>query len=230
MPIQGLSEPAQQIIEKFSALESIKGYQLVGGTALSITLNHRKSEDLDFCQWVPDARNVKYGIDEKKIHSELTSFFGRVESNHLDFYQVNFYIEEPGVKITFYHTDLKRPTEQAKLLIGNIEVAALEVLGGSKIYVTTRRLEIRDYYDIYVLIDQKYLAFDNMLKRAYVFSREANPKRIQHQFAKVNFTEENFNELQRLKPTCPLKDVKTLNDFFKGLSENLNLKKSNGIR
>jgi hypothetical protein len=99
--MQGLSKPAAQIIETFSTLKCLKDYQLIGGTALALKLNHRESEDLDFCQWVPDLGNPKYWVDAKSIHAELQQNFKDVLKNHLDSSQVNYYIENPGVKISF---------------------------------------------------------------------------------------------------------------------------------
>ena len=40
-----------RIIEAVSRLECIKPFVLVGGTALSIQLETRQSEDLDFMRW-----------------------------------------------------------------------------------------------------------------------------------------------------------------------------------
>ncbi len=46
-----LAPQTGKIIEAISRLECIKPFVLVGGTALSIQLNTRQSEDLDFMRW-----------------------------------------------------------------------------------------------------------------------------------------------------------------------------------
>ena len=50
-PSQSLAPQTGRIIEAISRLECIKPFVLVGGTALSIQLKTRQSEDLDFMRW-----------------------------------------------------------------------------------------------------------------------------------------------------------------------------------
>jgi len=49
--MKGLAPHTSHIFEAVSALECIKPYLLVGGTALSLQINTRQSEDLDFMTW-----------------------------------------------------------------------------------------------------------------------------------------------------------------------------------
>ena len=58
--IRGLSQNASLIIESFSTINALKDYYLIGGTALSLQIDHRLSEDLDFCKWVPDTKKVQH--------------------------------------------------------------------------------------------------------------------------------------------------------------------------
>lgn len=44
----GLAPKTLAIIEAVSSLSCIKDFVLVGGTSISVQLNHRLSEDLDF--------------------------------------------------------------------------------------------------------------------------------------------------------------------------------------
>ena len=48
---QSLAPHTGKLIEAVSRLECIKPFVLVGGTALSIQLKTRQSEDLDFMRW-----------------------------------------------------------------------------------------------------------------------------------------------------------------------------------
>ena len=48
---QSLAPQTGRLIEAVSQLECIKPFVLVGGTALSIQLKTRQSEDLDFMRW-----------------------------------------------------------------------------------------------------------------------------------------------------------------------------------
>ncbi|MDE5877868.1 MAG: nucleotidyl transferase AbiEii/AbiGii toxin family protein [Muribaculaceae bacterium] len=49
--MKGLTLATSLLFEKISYLECIKPYVLVGGTALSLQLGTRLSEDLDFMSW-----------------------------------------------------------------------------------------------------------------------------------------------------------------------------------
>lgn len=49
--MKGLATKTQKIFDKVSNLECIKEYTLIGGTALSLQIHNRLSEDLDFCKW-----------------------------------------------------------------------------------------------------------------------------------------------------------------------------------
>jgi hypothetical protein len=49
--MKGLAPHTLQIFEAVSQLDCIKPYLLVGGTALSLQIGTRQSEDLDFMKW-----------------------------------------------------------------------------------------------------------------------------------------------------------------------------------
>ena len=49
--MKGLAPRTGEIFESVSRLECIKPYILVGGTALSLQIRTRQSEDLDFMRW-----------------------------------------------------------------------------------------------------------------------------------------------------------------------------------
>ena len=49
--MKGLAPHTLQVFEAVSKLDCIKSYLLVGGTALSLQMGTRQSEDLDFMKW-----------------------------------------------------------------------------------------------------------------------------------------------------------------------------------
>lgn len=100
--MQGLAPKTLNVFDKVSNLEAIKGFVLVGGTCIALQINHRLSEDLDFCRWVPNT-NANHAISVKEIEAELKNNFKNVTTNHLSFDQVDFRIE--GVKLTFFNLD-----------------------------------------------------------------------------------------------------------------------------
>ena len=49
--MKGLAPQTLKLFDAVTRLDCIKPFVLVGGTALSLQLNARQSEDLDFMRW-----------------------------------------------------------------------------------------------------------------------------------------------------------------------------------
>ena len=64
-----LAPQTGKIIEAISQLECIKPFVLVGGTALSIQLKTRQSEDLDFMRWKES--NCDYDVTSSDIEKYI---------------------------------------------------------------------------------------------------------------------------------------------------------------
>ena len=97
--MQGLTENANSIFEAISKLNCINGYTLIGGTALSMQIGKRLSEDLDFCKWSTNLKTDKPTIDWPTIERALETV-GNIDSRDIfGFDQVNFIVN--GVKISF---------------------------------------------------------------------------------------------------------------------------------
>jgi len=139
-----------RIIEAVSKLECIKPFVLVGGTALSIQLKTRQSEDLDFMRW-QQGKNDTLDIGWPTIQHELATI-GMVEDVQVaGFDQVLFVVD--GVKISFYAAPRKRiATMQEISYLNNIRLADVESIGVMKMEAMMRRSKFRDYYDIYSIL------------------------------------------------------------------------------
>jgi predicted nucleotidyltransferase component of viral defense system len=218
--MKGLSKELSEILDSFSTIEALKDYYLIGGTALSLQIQHRLSEDLDFCMWVPDASSAKHAVDPSLFRHELQNRFGNIQENHLNFSQVNFLIKKPYVKITFYHTDLNKPEITPITLLNNIKMADLKVLGGSKTYVITQRTTIRDFYDILVLLREKHTTLSQMLSMAKTLSADAKPKKIANTMSQVSFTQPEIDRFEALEPKYKITSAEYA-DFFQRLSQEI---------
>jgi predicted nucleotidyltransferase component of viral defense system len=151
--MQGLAEHTEDIFRSISALTCLKDYTMVGGTAISLQINKRKSEDLDFCIWSKNLKKDKPTVNWPIIEKELDSL-GRISSrNVLGFDHVNFVLQ--GVKISFFtkQTNLS-PVNKTVTILNNIRAADLDALGAMKIELILRRNEFRDYYDIYSILQE----------------------------------------------------------------------------
>lgn len=147
--MKGLAPHTGQIFEAISRLECIKPYILVGGTALSIQLGTRQSEDLDFMSW-RKSRNEKREVDWPSILKELECVGNIERCDVLDFDHVEFVVS--GVKISFYANPNYSPLQKVIPYLNNLRIADTAAIGAMKMEVMLRRSRFRDYYDIYSLI------------------------------------------------------------------------------
>jgi len=69
--MRGLVKNTEKILRLISDLPCINQYILVGGTALSLHINKRKSDDLDFCRWSKNLKSDRPAVDWPAIEQEL---------------------------------------------------------------------------------------------------------------------------------------------------------------
>ena len=145
-----LAPHTSAIFEPITRLECIKPYVLVGGTALSLQLGTRQSEDLDFMSW-RKTKNEKREVDWSAIKKELATV-GNVENcDILDIDHVEFVVN--GVKLSFYANPNYSPLREAIPYLNNLRLADKLSIGAMKMEVMLRRSKFRDYYDIYSLLE-----------------------------------------------------------------------------
>ena len=147
--MKGLAPKVSKYIERISRLECLRPYVLVGGTALSLQIGTRESEDLDFMSWRKDNLE-KREVDWPTIKKELAEI-GKVEKIEIfDLDHVEFMVE--GVKLSFYANPNYSPLVEVIPFLNNIRLADKKSIGAMKMEVMMRRSKFRDYYDIYSLI------------------------------------------------------------------------------
>lgn len=147
---KSLAPHTGKIFETISSLECIKSYTLVGGTALSLQIEKRQSEDLDFMKW-QQKKGDKCEVNWPEIKSELEKA-GEIrdyEVGGFDFVSFNF----EGVKLSFYALPRKAIPSMRRLQYqNNLFVADMESIGAMKMETMLRRSKFRDYYDIYSIL------------------------------------------------------------------------------
>ena len=147
--MKGLAPHTLRVFEAVSALECIKPYILVGGTALSLQIGTRQSEDLDFMKW-RTTKDERPEVDWYHIEKELSTI-GEVQSrNLLDIDHVEFLLE--GVKFSFYSSPKYSPVKSLVPCLHNLKLADVKSIGAMKMEVMMRRSNFRDYYDIYSIL------------------------------------------------------------------------------
>jgi len=125
-----------KMIESCSFLDN---YVLVGGSALTLHLCHRKSEDLDFFTYDDS-------FDKQEIFEYIKKFEHKEILNQTD-EQIDLILD--GVKVTFFNARWKflKP-----LKVEKFNLASLESIAAMKVNVLFLRATYRDYYDIYFLV------------------------------------------------------------------------------
>ena len=147
---QTLAPQTGRLIEAVSRLECIKPFVLVGGTALSIQLKTRQSEDLDFMRW-QQGKNDTLDIGWPSIQRELEAV-GEVQDVQVSGFDQALFIVD-GVKISFYAAPRKRIATMREIpYLNNIRLADVESIGVMKMEAMMRRSKFRDYYDIYSIL------------------------------------------------------------------------------
>ena len=116
----------------------LKNYVLVGGSALSLHLGHRKSEDLDFFTYEDT-------FSKQEILNYIKNFNQKEIINQTN-EQIDVLLN--GVKVTFFNAkwSFLKPHE-----IKAFNLASLEQIAAMKVNVLFLRAKYRDYYDLYFL-------------------------------------------------------------------------------
>ncbi len=153
--------------------KALAGFVLIGGTALTLHIQHRLSEDLDFIFLdglgslrLPGARLNALFIDAGAQGFEFVRNDNPASEDEMEIagmslhdYQQDFLVN--GVKVTFFvpDSDLARVVEPNKG--GTVRVATVGELFKTKSLVTAERSKSRDWFDLYILIKRHgYSIFD----------------------------------------------------------------------
>lgn len=193
--MNGLAPHTGLLFDQLAKLECIKPYLLVGGTALSMQIDHRQSEDLDFMKW-RTSREESMEVEWAQIKKELATIGTIEEMNLVDIDHVMFTVS--GVKVSFYASPRYTPVTHPVHIQDNLYAADLLSIGAMKMEVLLRRSNFRDYYDIYSLIrygvdfqsmvDLALKHSGHVLHTKNLYSMLTNGSRFQ--------TDANFSQLQ----------------------------------
>ena len=148
--MKGLAPHTSQLFDAITRLECIKPFVLVGGTALSLQLGTRQSEDLDFMRWKRGPKdNLEVGWPAIKRELET---IGTIDSeNILGLDHVEFVVN--GVKLLFYAAPRKAIARMSPIAYqNNLRIADVKTIGALKMEVLLRRAKFRDYYDLYSIL------------------------------------------------------------------------------
>lgn len=133
-----LPKTKELLLEMIQNCSFLHKYVLVGGSALTLHICHRKSEDLDFFTF-------ENSFDKKEIVEFLKKFETKEIINQSD-EQIDVLID--GVKVTFFNAKWNFLKPQK---IERFNLASIEQIASMKVNVLFLRAKYRDYYDLYFL-------------------------------------------------------------------------------
>ena len=212
--MKGLMEKTEKIFGEISKLSCIKDYTLIGGTAISLQIGKRLSEDLDFCKWSTNLKKDKPTVDWPQIEKELETI-GKVDKlDVLGFDQVNFVID--NVKISFLtKQENLSPVKTHVPILNNIKAADLDSLGSMKVELVLRRSNFRDYYDIYSLLKEG-LSLKTIVEGAATYSNHTLKTRDALSFLSNGSNYKKGKDFDLLNPFYDLTN-KTIEDLIKSI-------------
>ena len=172
-------------------------YVLVGGSALTLHICHRKSEDLDFFTYSDD-------FNKKEIFDYLKQYDTKEILNQTD-EQLDILLD--GVKVTFFNANWSF-LEPSK--IDKFNLASLESIATMKVNVLFLRAKFRDYYDLYFLI-KKVISIKEMYKCSLKILDGINFKLFAIALVYVDDIEDD--NIKYLEPIEDLSKIQ-IRDFF----------------
>lgn len=143
------------------AQPALAGFVLIGGSALALRIQHRRSEDLDLtCSdlRLPRARleallrrSAEAGFDFQRDDDEAAVEEFAVAGAELHDYQQDFLVDR-AVKVSFFTADGALVKVLEKHAEPGIRIATLPELFKAKCLVSALRSKTRDWLDLYLLM------------------------------------------------------------------------------
>ena len=179
----------QKVINSLAGLNLLSEFTFVGGSALSVYLSHRYSEDIDLFTW-------NKTIETQYIIDQLNNIgFNDIHIINFSKTQLDVFINK--VKVTFFANgwnELKQRNSLAK----NLFIAKLSTIAIMKSNTLFLRAKFRDYYDLYVLTKENHFTVSELYEMTTKKMTNLNISLFQKA---LTFTDDIEDEsLKKLKP------------------------------
>ena len=204
----GINEFLWETLCKFQNEKMFNSYNLAGGTALSLQIEHRISTDIDLFT------NERLNKDEilsfaKKINKNV-----EIQNSSGIIFQIFFPNSNPEkvLKVDFvnYEFPLLEPlvkNDESIRLVGKNDISAMKMSAAG-----TRGNEARDFVDLYYLL--KEIPIEKIVEN---FKKKYNTDNIQHYLRSINYfndvSEESWQSIKMTHDKLSVNDVKKTLDF-----------------
>lgn len=156
-----LPPATEKVWEYLQQQPSLGGFVLAGGSALSLLIKHRLSEDLDFVWLQPRLPRLKLEVFCRGAGEEGFRFMSNDDEAALqefandgmelrDFQQD--YLVNDAVKVSFFAPDEAQRRVFAPATESGVRVATLPEIFKSKALVSAVRSKTRDWLDLFLLL------------------------------------------------------------------------------
>lgn len=181
------------LIEKLKLLSELKTFYLSGGTALSLQLGHRESEDLDFfsqADFKPDA-----------IQQELLSI-GSLESTYIDNVTLNTFLE--GVKLQFLHYPYALLEET--VVWNDLRLSSIIDIACTKLITISARGSKKDFIDLYEIL--KIYTLDQLFEKLDIKYKDINYNHAHILKSLIYFDDADVQPMPRMHNSLEWDEVK----------------------
>jgi predicted nucleotidyltransferase component of viral defense system len=186
------------ILKELQKSEVFNNYFLVGGTALSLQLGHRMSDDIDLF--------TRHNIEKDEIMDFLnTNYNGKYQIVNIQ--NIIFQVIIEGIKVDFvkYNYELIEDikTEEGIKYLGKKDISAMKLMA-----IANRGDQAKDFIDIYYLLNE--IPLDNMFeyyKQKYKQNDISPIKKSLVYFDDV--TESNWNSVKLLHDRLSVDEIKS---------------------
>jgi Nucleotidyl transferase AbiEii toxin, Type IV TA system len=209
--MRGVSIATENVLKELSNTEIVSDYTLIGGTALSLSLGHRLSEDIDLCTWdkatkMQDTETIYQSLDGLRAKGHVTIL---LDSD----LQKDFLMD--NVKVTFFYDPTGYPIiEKHKQKYNKLSIASVPAIAGMKACVTLNRAKFRDYYDLFSIAYGGHCSLAEILSEANEYKPHYNTRMILQNIQSLADSKEE--DLDLLKPIYDIK-TKEIEYFFRQL-------------
>jgi hypothetical protein len=199
-----------EVLRRLMTLEPLAPLRLVGGTAISLQIGHRKSIDIDlFC-------NEK--ISKQTIIASIQSNFENTQCFTTS-YSINATIKD--IKIDIYD-EWSIPFKNQILNQEGIRLSALEDLAAFKLTAFTERREKKDYIDLYFLF--KEFGGLTLLQQYKKYNPLLSSKSLLFAMHEIDTAESNKSQMPEMLVPFSWEQAKILmstvaKEYFKSLQE-----------
>ena len=169
-------QKTQEVLELIANDELFENNDIrfVGGTALSYLIEHRLSEDLDFASLEVSSEEIeevmkKYGA-EKLEHDPTQEDYVTNEGEDINSHYIKFMLK--GVKVEFFappfnlfEEEVWREDKYTFYKDTKLKVSSLDTIVYMKTMAFWNRKKYRDLFDIYYLLENKYISPNKFIEK-----------------------------------------------------------------